>query len=108
MDAVSYLDLPAHSNGVITAELIGDDQCAACGIEVRCSSPVIALCRQLTDAGADPRTSLEAYRGSVLCLRVRSIGEAAALEINGDGTGFRPARKADAASPMCRNGLGAA
>ena len=36
----------------------------------------------------------------MLCLVVRSIGQAAALEINGDGTGFRPRRQPDAAPPM--------
>jgi hypothetical protein len=35
-----------------------------------------------------------------LCLIVRSIGTAAALEINARGNGFRPRREADAASPI--------
>jgi hypothetical protein len=36
----------------------------------------------------------------MLCLLVRSIGEAAELEINGDGTGFRRRRQPDAAPPI--------
>jgi len=36
-------------------------------------------------------------------LIVRSIGEAAALEINGEGTGFRPRRQPDAGSPVAPN-----
>ena len=54
----------------------------------------------MVDAGHDPATPLEAWRNDVLCLRVRSIGEAAGLELNGEGTGFRPIRKPDAAPPI--------
>jgi hypothetical protein len=46
---------------------------------------------------------LEAWRGDVLCLRVRSIGEAAGLEINPRGTGFRRAAAVGTASPMRLN-----
>jgi hypothetical protein len=55
---------------------------------------------RLVGAGHDPTTPLHAYRGDVLCLIVRSIGEAAVLELNGDGTGFRRRRKPDAAPPI--------
>ena len=48
---------------------------------------------------------LEAWRNGTLCLRVCSIGEAAGLELNGDGTGFRPIRKPDAAPPIELNAL---
>jgi hypothetical protein len=54
-------------------------------------------------AGHDPTTGLEAYRGDVLCLKVRSIGEAAQFEINAYGTGFRRRRQADAAPPVRQN-----
>jgi hypothetical protein len=57
----------------------------------------------LVQAGYDPSTPLEVYRGRTLCLRIRSIGEAAALEINAYGTGFRPRREADAAPPVRQN-----
>src|SRR5262249_39666935 len=36
------------------AELRGDDICDACGITVRSSAPVLALCRKLIEAGHDP------------------------------------------------------
>src|SRR6516162_7938745 len=63
----------------IRADLIGSDYCIALGITSRSSIPVLALCRALVKAGHDPATALEAYRGDVLCLRVRSIGAAAQL-----------------------------
>jgi hypothetical protein len=68
----------------LRAELIKDDSCSALGITVTSSSPVLGLCRKLVKDGYDPDTPLEAYRGDVLCLRVRSIGEAARLEVNGN------------------------
>jgi hypothetical protein len=73
----------------IRAELEGDSIARAAGIMVSHSAPVLELCRQLVKAGVDPARSLEAYRGSTLSLRVRSIGEGAKLEVNGEGTGFR-------------------
>ncbi|MFY9839327.1 MAG: hypothetical protein WAK55_23200 [Xanthobacteraceae bacterium] len=48
------------------------------------------MCRKLVEAGHDPATPLEAWRGKTLCLLVRSIGEAARLEVSGEGVGFRP------------------
>jgi hypothetical protein len=39
-----------------------------------------------THSSGSPNT----YRGDTLCLRVNSIGRAARLEVNGEGTGFRP------------------
>ena len=61
----------------IRADLKGDDSCTALGLAVRSPSPVRALCRKLIDAGHDPATPLEAYRGDALVLRVKSIGQAA-------------------------------
>jgi ribonucleoside-diphosphate reductase alpha chain len=77
----------------IYAEIVGDDFCQAVGLTARSTSPVLALCRKLLEAGFDPKTRLEAYRGDVLCLHVRSIGEAARLEVNSGGTGFKWARE---------------
>jgi len=74
---------------LIRTELVGDSKALACGFVINASSPLLALCRKLVDAGFDPSTALEAYRGDTLCLNVRSIGEAARLEINGKGNGFR-------------------
>src|SRR5262249_62240646 len=73
----------------IRAALSGDT-CTALGITAQSPSPVLMLCRQLVEAGHDPATPLDAYRGETLALHVRSIGEAAGLEVNGEGTGFRP------------------
>ena len=72
---------------VIHAELIGSDTCAALGITIESSTPVLAMCRALVAAGIDPATRLEAYRGDVLCLWVRSIGEAARLTVKAMGNG---------------------
>jgi hypothetical protein len=88
----------------IRAELAGDNTCSALGTKVRAYTPILALCRKLIEAGHDPRRSLHAYRGNVLALTVRSIGEGAALEISGEGTGFRPAREPDAGPPSGYSG----
>src|SRR5262249_44641404 len=85
---------------IIRADLCGDDVCTAYGYSVRSSSPVLALCRDLIAAGHDPHEPLEAYRGDVLALRVRSIGEAARLSIAGDGVGFRRVREPVGVSPV--------
>jgi hypothetical protein len=84
----------------IRATLTGEDRAEARGLSAASGSPLIALCRKLVEAGHDPATPLEAYRGDVLCLRISSIGEAARLRINAYGTGFRPRPEADTASPM--------
>jgi hypothetical protein len=85
---------------IVRAELSGSDRCTALGVTARAYAPVIALCRKLVAAGHDSATPLDAYRGEVLCLQVRSIGEAAGLEINADGTGFRRRRATDTAPPI--------
>jgi len=58
---------------IIRAEL-SDDTCSALGITAKADAPVLALCRKLVDAGHDPATPLEVYRGDTLALRVKSIG----------------------------------
>jgi hypothetical protein len=73
----------------IRAVIIARDQCEALGHKVRAAAPLLALCRELIEAGHDPACQLRAYRDGVLALRVRSIGEAAQLSIRGDGVGFR-------------------
>jgi len=64
----------------------------ALGVEViapRSSDAVVcALCRRLVEAGHDPATAMEVYRGQTLALHVRSIGEAAKLTVK--ETGGRP------------------
>ena len=66
----------------LRAEIIGDDRATCNGLEAQHNAPVLALCRKLVAAGHDPATPLEAYRGEVLCLRVRSIGEGAKLTVD--------------------------
>jgi hypothetical protein len=85
---------------IIHAELAWDDHATACGIVARGSSPVLKLCRLLVDAGHDPGLPLEAWRNGVLCLRVRSIGEGAGLEINAHGSGFISSCARRAAPPI--------
>ena len=89
---------------VIRAELFGSDACAALRVAVCATAPVLALCRRLVAAGYDPALPLEAWRGPVLCLRVRSIGEAAQLRVATHGGGFERSRACaagcTAASPV--------
>jgi hypothetical protein len=84
----------------IRAELAGRNTCIARGIAVEANAPVLELCRALLAAGHDPGSRLEVYRGNVLCVIVRSIGEGARLEINGHGAGFRPVGGGGTASPV--------
>jgi hypothetical protein len=75
----------------IRAELIGSDTAAACGLR---AGTVLALCRALVAGpGHDPNTPLVAARGTMPCLLVPSLGEAARFEISSNGTGltaYRP------------------
>jgi hypothetical protein len=93
---------------VIRGELTGSNLCKAVGFTATSAAPVLALCRTVLAAGFDPGQPLEVYRGATLALRVRSIGEAAELELNGDATGFRRRRQPDAAPPIRGNGAGGA
>jgi hypothetical protein len=101
-------ELGPADNGIIRAELIGCDTAVALGHTVATHTPVLLLCRELVAAGYDPTVGLEAYRGSTLCLVVRSIGEGAELEPNGRGSGFRQRAAADAGPPMRRTDRGLA
>jgi hypothetical protein len=87
----------------VAAELIGSNCAIALGIKAHSPSPVLALCRDLVEAGHDPATPLHVYRGNTLALKIRSIGVAARLEVNGEGTGFRPAAKPGRASLVRQN-----
>src|SRR5262245_6364308 len=66
---------------LIRADLIGADTAVAAGITATGHAPLLTLCRRLVEAGHDPSTPLEAYRGSTLCLRARSIGAGARLTV---------------------------
>jgi hypothetical protein len=75
---------------MIRTELTGLSQATAAGIAVTGRhAPTLSLCRALIEAGHDPAAPLEAYRGTTLCLRVRSIGEGAALTVR-DGIDGKP------------------
>jgi hypothetical protein len=82
----------------IRAVLIGSARCEALGISVCDAAPILGLCRALVAAGHDPQLPLHAYRGDVLALRVRAIGEGAQLAVAGDGVGFRRRKEPAAAS----------
>ena len=84
----------------IIAQITGSDRCEAEGFSV-CgnAAPVLAMCRKLVEAGFDPTRPLHAYRGDVLCLRVRSIGEGAELRV-GEGGFYKPGAKVRIASPV--------
>lgn len=72
----------------VRAEIINSGECSAEGHSARGHSPVLQLCRLLVAAGHDPARPLHAFRGNMLCLVIRSIGEAAGLEINAHGSRF--------------------
>jgi hypothetical protein len=74
----------------IRAEITGLTRAAAAGLNVTGHSPVLKLCRALIQAGHDPATPLEAYRGATLSIRMRSIGEAAALTVRETTRDGRP------------------
>jgi len=98
---MSESERESSRRGPIRAELVGDDDaCTALGIRVKSPSPVLALCRKLVDAGHDPATPLEAYRGATLALRVKSIGRAAGLEVSPRGVGFVRQPDSRRAPPM--------
>jgi hypothetical protein len=78
----------------IRAELAGSDTCTAAGIKAKGKTPVLNLCRLLLAVG----------RNGTLALKVRSIGEGAALDINSKGTGFVPYGAVRTASPTSQNG----
>jgi hypothetical protein len=72
---------PSPATQALRAIIIGSNQAEANGVTARGHAPVLALCRALIEAGHDPNTSIEAYRGATLCLKVRSIGEGARLTV---------------------------
>ena len=81
----------------IAAHLAGSRQCEALGITSTGRTPVLALCRQLLEAGVDPDSALVVYRNGVLSLRIRSIREGAGLTVEDSASGtpkFRVARLA--------------
>jgi hypothetical protein len=90
---------PSRLGFAYTATLFESDRCEAEGLIGVGDSPVLDLCRKLVAAGQDPDRPLHAYRGDTLCLRIRSLGEAATLEVSPRCNGFRPRRDRTAALP---------
>ena len=90
MDASPYQTFPGPSKNTICAELIGSDTAAALGITAKGTTPILDLCRQLVEAGSDPTSRLECYRGSVLCLTIRSVVEGSRVRVATHGSGFAP------------------
>lgn len=91
----------------ITAELSGVDTVVCCGVTTVAAAPIITLCQELVAEGFPPSTPLMVYRDGRLALPIRSIGEAAELEIGGKGIGFTRRKRAAAvvtASPVRQNG----
>jgi hypothetical protein len=91
----------------ITAELSGVDTVVCCGVTTVAAAPIITLCQELVAEGFPPSTPLMVYRDGRLALPIRSIGEAAELEIGGKGIGFTRRKRAAVvvtASPVRQNG----
>jgi hypothetical protein len=70
----------------IRADLTGDDCCTAGAVTLTARAPLLALCRVLLANGFDPATPLQAFRGTTLCLTMRSISRGAALTVAEHGT----------------------
>jgi len=86
---LSIAQQPAATQvAVIAAALSGSDTCTALGLTAQSGSPVLLLCRKLVAAGHDPTTPMQVFRGDVLALIVRSIGEGAGLRIGSHAVGF--------------------
>jgi hypothetical protein len=102
---------------LVRADLVGADTAVAAGITATGHAPLLTLCRRLVEAGHDPSTPLEAYRGTTLCLRVRSIGAGARLTVREGPDGkprfatYRPApdgRQSCGGQPPTRSNAGEA
>jgi hypothetical protein len=94
-------DLAEHNErAAIHAVLTGSDTASAEGITVTSPSPILSLCRQLITRGYDPNLPLIAARGQTVCLKIRSIGEAARLRVGGHGVGFEGGSECGAAPPI--------
>ena len=88
------------SRTTLRTELSGSTICSAAGQVAIGHTPVLALCRALIEAGHDPSTPLNVYRGDVLALGIRSIGEAARLTVDEhNGTRFAKWK------PFCRSAV---
>ena len=91
----------------IQAQLVGA-RCSALGITGTGAAPCLALCHALIKHGIPPDTPLEVYRGSVLALRVRTIGEGAQLRVTDNKSGIPVFKRAElgaaTAAPIASSG----
>jgi hypothetical protein len=85
----------------VRADLVGSDHCAALGVSAH---SLLELCRKLVADGHDPAMPIEAWRGDVLCLCARSIGEAARLRVATHGVGFERLPGCTAGPPVRQTG----
>lgn len=102
------LQLAGKNQTAIRAELFGADCCKGLGIEARGAAPVLALCRKLVEAGINRALALYVYRGDVLCLRIRSIGEGAGVRVATHGVGFESLPECTAGPPARQKARGIA
>jgi len=99
---------PRPEQAIIHASLAGCNSCSALGITVTGYAPALALCRELLRTGHEPDRPLHVYRGSVLALKIRSIGEGAGLTVEDDRYGrprirrWRERSKLRGAEPVVR------
>jgi hypothetical protein len=102
-DHVGTIAKPSSQPGQaipIHAELIGSDHCGAFGLVARSA---LGLCRALIEAGRDPATPPKAWRGPMLCLRIRRIGAGAQLRIASHGVGFERLPECTGGPPVRQN-----
>jgi len=88
---------PLAETLTIRAQLTGS-ACTAVGVVATGHAPAVELCRRLLAAGLHPDLPVEVYRGSVLCLRIRSVGEGARLQVRDNRFG-EPVFRRKTASP---------
>ncbi len=69
---------------IIRAEITGNNTATACNITCKGRTPILTLCRALLRKGCDPSLSLRCYRGDVLALTIRTIGDGAKLTVKED------------------------
>jgi hypothetical protein len=95
----------------VSAELTGSNSCdcKSLGISTSGHAPVLAMCRELLQAGVNPDSALAVYRKGVLALRVRSISEGAPLTVKEPDHGraqfatWKPFPSSPVGSPMRKN-----
>jgi len=88
----------------IVAELKGIDTAICAGKVTVSPTPVFDLCRELITEGFPPEMPLVAYRDGKLAFSIRSIGEAAKLEIGARGNAFIRRGERRIASLVRKNG----